>query len=156
MQSKPSNKCTSSENQSLHAAGKTRTDHCINLVSLFPSCRKSLHGRGLAQSARVRGLNPTFDDIAEDQPDGAVAIIHKVSSSSREKETKSKQPSTSPSRLVTAKATVLPRPQSPQKIDLQVTRTKTSRGYAQDETEVVPLRRGGDKSKSSSTKWTEV
>ena len=123
-------------------------------------CRKSVHGRGAAQPAGLGGKHATLDDIVEAELESETAAtaatpVGTLVDFADDSPKTSSQPS-SPSKSIGH--SVLPRPYSPfqqqqqSMVEVAVVATRTSRRYAQDEAEVVPLR----SVQTSSEKWTNV
>ena len=121
-------------------------------------CRKSVHGRGAAQPAGLGGKHATLDDIVEAELESETAEATAATPVGTLVDF-ADSPGTSSPPSSSSKSighSVLPRPYSPlqqqSKVEVAVVATRTSRRYAQDEAEVVPLR----SVQTSSEKWTNV
>ena len=132
---------------------------CLDVAWDDPSndpCRKSVHGRGAAQPAGLGGKHATLDDIVEAELESETAATPVGKLVDFADSPKTSSPSSSPSKSIGH--SVLPRPYSPPQqqqqsmVEVAVVATRTSRRYAQDEAEVVPLR----SVQTSSEKWTNV
>ena len=117
-------------------------------------CRKSVHGRGAAQPAGLGGKHATLDDIVEAELESETAATPVGTLVDFADSPGTSSPPSSSSKSIGH--SVLPRPYSPlqqqSKVEVAVVATRTSRRYAQDEAEVVPLR----SVQTSSEKWTNV
>ena len=121
-------------------------------------CRKSVHGRGAAQPAGLGGKHAALDDIVEAELESETAEATAATPVGTLVDF-ADSPGTSSPPSSSSKSighSVLPRPYSPlqqqSKVEVAVVATRTSRRYAQDEAEVVPLR----SVQTSSEKWTNV